>query len=244
MKMMKSAKEYYTPPPKGKHPAIVTLAEATFSKKGASMIHLTVTLEGQYAGEQIEDWAITDGAAKGGGIGKAKLRGLGVDVETDAEIPDEQLAQSLLGRKVFVEVDHEAQMRKNEAGELVTATHFDSTTGQTVTLQRAIAKGYSTVNVGAIAQAPVQQYAPPQQQYAPQQFQQPQFQPQAQPQQYAPQAQYAPQQFAPPPGAPVQFAPHMPQAQAPWAQQAPAAAPVAEESGGKKRKVKMQDVES
>lgn len=237
MKGMKSAKEYYTPPPKGKHPAIVSLCEATFSKKGASMLHLTVTLEGQFGGEQIEDWAITDGSAKGGGIGKAKLRGLGVDVETDAEIPDEVLAQQLLGRKIFVEVDHEPQMRKNEAGELVPSTHFDTTTGQTITLQRAIAKGYSTVNVGAVAQAPVQGYAPPQQQYqqAPAQFApqgQPGFQPQyQQAPQFAPQGQpqYGYQQ-AP------QFAPQQPvQAQAPWAQapQTNGAAPADE--GGKKK---------
>lgn len=246
MKSMKSAKEYYTPPPKGKHPAIVSLCEATFSKKGSSMLHLTVTLEGQYAGEQVEDWAITDGTAKGGGIGKAKLRGLGVDVETDAEIPDEQLAQQLLGRKIWVEIDHEPQMRKNEAGELVPSTHFDSSSGQNVTLMRAIAKGYSTVNVGATAQTPVQQYAPPAQQFQsspqqvaafnqqfggfPQQAQMQQFN-----QQFAPQAQ----QFA----APQQFAP-MPQAQAPWAnQQAAAPAPAEEGKKGKGRKLNIQDAD-
>jgi hypothetical protein len=225
MKAMKSAKEYYTPPAKGKHPAVISIAEATFSKKGASMIHLTLTLEGASAGEQIEDWAITDGSAKGGGFGKAKLRGLGVDVESDAEIPDEQLAQSLLGRRVFIEVDHEQQMNKDAAGNLVPTTHFDTNTNQTIPIMRAVAKGYSAFNVGTAqapapqqyAQAPQQQFAqPPQYAQAPQQFAPQGYAPPGQPvPQFAQAPQYAPpqtQNYGPPPGqAPQQYAGQPPQ---------------------------------
>jgi hypothetical protein len=255
MKGMKSALDYYVPPNKGEYPSTVIAAEATFAKKtGASMIHIQTQIDG--TSETVDDYLITDGTQKGAGIAKAKLRGLGVDVNTDAEIPDEQIAASLIGRKTIMVIDHEPSQRKNEAGEYVNATHYDPDTGKTIQLMRAVAKGYRQASVvsapppAQFAQAPAQQFAPPQQPYA-----------QAPAQQFAPPQQYAPpaQQFAPPAGAfvppgyaqqpapPQQYAPPLPPAQAPWQQQAapaPApqqAAPAQATEGGKKRKLKVED---
>ena len=202
MKNMGSTPDYYIPPNEGPHPGKVIAAEAGLSKKGNTQIHISVQLDGM--SEVVEDYIGTDGTVKGASLGKAKLRGLGIDVSTDAEVADEVIAAQLLGRSTIVELEHENAQRKDDAsGEWVNATHFDPATGQTIQLKRPRVKGFRSANVGAPmqAQAPQQQY----QQQAPQQFAQPTAQPPAQPQQWAPpaqQPQYAPpaqaQQYAPP----------------------------------------------
>ena len=178
MKSMKSAKEFYSPPPKGKYPAKIVEAEAGFSKKNESHIRAKVELiDGPGKGEQADTWIGTDGTTRYGGMGKSKLRGLGVPVDSDAEIPDEQICRDILGRNVIVEIDHEPQMSKGPSGEYDTpATFFDPTTGVTHQIYKWVIKGFQTVNTGAqIAHAPqqmpqTQQFAPP----APQQFVPPQ----------------------------------------------------------------------
>ncbi len=202
MKNMGSTPDYYIPPAEGPHPGVVIAAEAGLSKKGNSQIHISVQLDG--TSEIAEDYIGTDGTVKGASLGKVKLRGLGIDVSTDAEIPDEVIAAQLLGRHTIVEIEHENAQKKDEAtGEWVALTHFVPETGQTIQLKRMRVKGFRSANVAA---APVQQQAPQQgyAQQAPQQFQQPA----AQPPQYA----QAPQQFQQPVPQP-QYAP--PQAPAP-----------------------------
>lgn len=237
MKGMASAPDYYVPPAEGPHPGTVIAATPKLSKAGATMIHIQTQLDGM--SEVIDDYMITDGAAKGAGMGKTKLRGLGIDVSSDVEVPDEQICAQLLNRKCIIVLEHEDQTKATEDGTRVKATHLDERTGQVIQLKRATAKGYRMANVGGMqAQAPQTQYAAPpgvpQQQFAPQQFA-----PQAQaPVAFAPVAappqQYAPQ-TAQPPFAPTQqpqFVPNQPQQQfayqgqpQQYAPQAPAQAP-------------------
>jgi hypothetical protein len=221
MKGMASTPDYYVPPDEGPHNATVISATPGLSKKGNTQITIQVQLDG--TSEVIDDYLGTQGGVKGAGMSKAKLRGLGIDVSTDAEVPDEEIAAQLLNRKCIIEIEHENSQRKDDAGNYVNATHFDERTGQTIQLKRARAKGFRMANVGGMAKAPAQM------QQAPQQYAQPvQFAPTAQPpMQYAqaPQQQYAAAQpqFAPP----VQQYAQAPQqyAQPPFAQQMQQPAP-------------------
>lgn len=208
MKNMGSTPDYYIPPAEGPHPGRVIAAEAGLSKRGNTQIHVSVQLDGM--SEVVEDYIGTDGTVKGASLGKAKLRGLGVDVTTDAEVPDEVIASQILGRSTIVEIEHENAQRKDESSNTwVDMTHFVPETGQTIQLKRARVKGFRMANVSAPvaqAQAPQQQY----QQQAPQQFAQPAAQPPAQfappaQQQWAPPAQA--QQYAPPQAPPQAWAP-------------------------------------
>jgi hypothetical protein len=208
MKGMASTPDYYVPPKEGPHPATIVAATPGLSKKGNNtQIHIQVQIDGTT--DVIDDYLGTDGTVKGAGMSKTKLRGLGVDVSSDAEIPDEVIAANLLGRKCIVEIEHENASKKDEAtNTYVNATHFDEKTGQTIQLKRARVKGFRQANVGGFAPpAPgVSQMAPA---MAPQQFAAPAAQPPfAQqmagppPAQLPPQPQFAAPPFAPP--APVQ----------------------------------------
>jgi len=216
MKGMASAQEFFQPAPAGRYPSRIIAAEATFAKSGASMLKLTneILAPPQFAGQQSEDYIITDGSAPGGGMGKQKLRGLGINVDTDAETPDALIAQHLLGRQVDVEYGNETRMTRSIPNgpydkEMTT---LDSRTGLTVALQKLNVKGYFTHSLGghvgvpaqALQQAPVQPIAPVQ-------LQQPQLSPALQPQlQVQPQPQYLQpvpvQQFAPGQQNPAGFA--------------------------------------
>ncbi|MFZ2152035.1 MAG: hypothetical protein WAV09_02940 [Minisyncoccia bacterium] len=226
MKGMASTPDYYIPPTEGPHPGTVIAAEAQLSKqKQNTQIHVSIQLDD--VNEVIEDYLITDGTAKGAGMSKVKLRGLGVDVTSDAEVADEVVAANMIGRKVIVEVEHENAQRKAEDGTYQNATHFIPETGQTIQLKRARAKGYRMAVVGG-APAPLAPQGQAPQGYAqqpPQQFQQ--QAPMQPPMQQAPQQQWAPPaqpQWVPPaapPMAPPQQYQQPAPAQAPQQQWAP-----------------------
>lgn len=210
MKNMTKAQENWQAPPPGRRLSVITAAEATVSKKsGASMLHLTVAIDdgSEFAGTEADDYIITDGTAKGAGMGKKKLRGLGTPlinraIDTDEDIPDAAIAQELVGLKLFVDYGNEQRLgRAPGAGEdapydtpLFTT---DANTGKQVPLNKLTVQGYSRHAIpGAQAQAPVMQQAPASfvpQQAAPQQQFVPQGYPQQAPQQFVPQA---PQQQA------------------------------------------------
>ena len=251
MKNMASAREYFQAPPEGRYRSKITLASAEFSKAGAAMLHLEghVIEPSQYAGSLWRDYIITDGGAKGGGMGKTKLRGLGIDVSTDAETPDEKLAQDLLGRELWIEYGNEPLMSKDANGDYtIPQTVFDEQLQKTITLNKLVVKAYFRHNVGAsqpqfaqpqlVQQAPVQQYAQPVQQYAPQSFPSQPVQQYAQPVQQAFPMQQAPVQqgFAPQQGFVQQPFGNGTQGMAPppWATQGPTQQ--APEEGGKRRK--------
>lgn len=268
MKSMGSASEFYNPPPKGKYLATITATESGHSKKGETQIKVTAELaEGPGKGESADKYLGTDGTTRYGSMSKANLRGLGLPVDSDAEISDDQICQRLLGQKVYVEIDHEQLMEKDEKGEYTKPSFvFDARTGQNAPRLRWVIKGFQQVNTGAqIAHAPQAQAQAPQGQYA----QAPQGYPQV-PAQGAPAgwngaapnfpAGFVPQQpqgFAPPQGAPAGFVPAQPQFAAPpgfapgqvaqpgWAQgpQQGPAAPAEEQGGKKKRKMNVTDAE-
>jgi len=235
MQNMKGAKEYFEAAPKGRYRVKITKAEATFSKKSnAPMIALTAEIrdEGEHVGKQIDDWMITDGTFKGGGIGKRKLRGLGLPVDTDQVIEDSQIVSYLIGLECYADLDTDQMMGESVAGSKVydrPLTVIDPTTGQTLPRLKNTIENYYLHTVAAqpmapapmaqpVMQAPVvQQFVPTQAPVAPPPAAfVPQMQPQAAPQ--------APQAWAP------QAAPQMqmqmqPQA-APWgAPQAQGAVP-------------------
>lgn len=237
MKAMSKAAEFYQAPPPGRYNAECVLATArdeqgnplvskakSDGSGGVPMIHLKWEIvDGPHAGEQADDRILTDGNAKGAGYSKRKLRALGFDVDSDIEIPDDQIATTLLGRRCVVEFGNEnREVKENDSyvrGSKATA--IDPKTGQTIFLMRLNIKDYVPAIAGAQQGAP--QYAQPGQsvQQAPQQgyqapapFPQAQFAP-------APQAQFTPQAPAPvAAAAPVQqAAPQLPPLPPGWVYQ-------------------------
>jgi len=205
MKNMKSAQEFIQCAPKGRYPSVISKAEAKLSKAGDPQIALIVEIaEGEYSGDQAYDYITTDGNAKGAGMfSKPKLRALGVDVETDAEIPDAVIAQGLLGLRVLVDYDNEPRMGLNPAtGKYdLPVTIPDSKTGVQTPVMNLVVKGYSRVGGAPQQLAPQGQPAAQWQQPAQPQFaapQQPVFAP-AQPQ-FAPAPVVAAPAIGAPPG--------------------------------------------
>lgn len=205
MKAMKQAKEYFQAPPPGRYLSRITAVEEKISKAGSSMLKIDgeVIEPKEYAGSMFTDYIITDGMARGAGMGKKKLRGLGINVDTDEEIPDSVIAQQIFGLELWIEYGNEQMMGKDESGEYTKpATAFDSQLGKDVPLNKLVVKEYARHNVGQKAAAPIAQVQAPQ--YA------------------APTAptMQAPQGY--PPGfAPIQQAPQYAQAPQGWPQQAP-----------------------
>lgn len=220
MKGMKSAQEnQYVVPPAGTYRTRVVAATDKISKSGNTMLEIEVEIvePAQFAGFSVRDWIGTDGTTGFGRVGKKKLRGIGVDVDsTDEEIPDSVLAGQLLGREVWTTFKQEQRTEESIKGSgNYDKPMFDFVNGQQVPRMQLRVDGYG----GVINRAPVAPQAAPQPfQSTPAQqaaFQQ-QFAPQAAPQQFAPQqvpAPVAPQQFP-------QFAAPNGQALPPWMAQA------------------------
>ncbi len=211
---LRNASENYVVPPIGRYKFKIVATEAANAKSsGAPMIKITGELRepAQFAGAQFFDNMITDDAFGGAGFGKKKLRGLGINVDSEVEVPDAQIANQLLGLEGWVDVDHEQINDKNPSSGAYDVPRFNMENGQRVPANKLVPKGYYTHNVGAQPSAQAQ---------APQTFV-PQAQPQLQG--YAPQAQGgfqgAPQGFAPPQGqfVPQGYAPQGPTAQQGWA---------------------------
>jgi len=262
MKNMKSAQEFIQTAPPGRYPSICISAEATLTKKGNPQLALIWEIaEGPHTGDQAYDYIGTDGSAKGAGIySKPKLRALGIDVETDNEIPDAVLAQQIQGMRCMVDYDNQPRMSKSRPDDPscpydLPVTFPDPKTGAALVVQNLTVKGYSRVAGAAQhAQQPVQQYqqpaapqfaAPPAQQFA-----QPPFQPAAPVFAQAPVQQAAAPAAGAPPGwvqAPdgswqqvgQQAAPQA-QATVPWAAQ-PNGTPAPAQGGGRKRKLVATD---
>jgi hypothetical protein len=150
MKNMALAKEFWQAPPPGTYPSTIIEAEAKLSKNGATMLALTLQIDEpeEFRGELAYDYIITDGAAKGGGIGKAKLRGLGINVDSNIEIPDEQLAAQLRGQRVMVTYGNEPQMTASYEGGPYdkVRTAVDPATGKEVVINKLVVKSYARHN--------------------------------------------------------------------------------------------------
>lgn len=116
MKAMAQAKEFNTPPI-GRYKARLTSVEPGMSSSGKPKLSISgeIIEPAEHAGAVFFDTIITDGTTKGAGFSKAKLRGLGIDVDSDVEIPDEELAARLTGVETYVDLDHQPRFSKNPA---------------------------------------------------------------------------------------------------------------------------------
>lgn len=117
MKGMAGAKEFSTPPP-ARYKVRITAVEATASKaSGTSMLKLSgeVIEPAEHAGAVFFDNILTDGSAKGAGFSKGKLRGLGIDVDSDVEVSDDDLATQLTGIEIWADLDNQPRSKLNPA---------------------------------------------------------------------------------------------------------------------------------
>lgn len=123
---MASAKPARKCPPDGTYPFNITAAAATQTKVknegqpnqkgGDTAVELSLEVaEGEYAGYPAFDTLGTDGGTDFGAMSKKKWRQLGVNVDTDAEIPDDVIASGLLNQRVFAVVEREPQQKMNDA---------------------------------------------------------------------------------------------------------------------------------
>jgi hypothetical protein len=250
MKGMKSAQEnQYVVPPAGTYRTRVVAATDKISKSGNTMLEIEVEIvePAQFAGFSVRDWIGTDGTTGFGRVGKKKLRGIGVDVDSsDEEIPDSVLANQLLGREVWTTFKQEQRTEESIKGSgNYDKPMFDFVNGQQVPRMQLRVDGYGGVlnrapqaapQLAPQASAPVQYQQPVQSTPAQQVAFQQQFAPQAAPQQFVPQqapAPVAPQQFP-------QFAAPNGQALPPWMAQAqqgvPGIQPGADADGAETKK--------
>lgn len=162
MKGMKSAQESRPCPPPGDNYVMkITSIEATLSNPAdgsepKTMLKLVGEIRepNDYAGVPIFDNIITDGGVGGGGFGKKKLRGLGVDVDsTDDEIPDDQIATQLLGAEVRVALKQEQIMDKDPATQKYTRGRTEIVDGRQVPVYKPVVSAYLGP-VGTAAAAP------------------------------------------------------------------------------------------
>lgn len=132
-------------PPQGVwHKATITVAEAKVSSKGSPMIAVQSTLMAEgYEGYTLFDNFLTDGSTKGGGFGKKKLVGCGIDCSQ--ERPDEEVAGELLGKEIFVKVRHEVQKDEDPPGSgKYTKPRMDTNEkGEQVAVKKAVPLEYS-----------------------------------------------------------------------------------------------------
>lgn len=202
-------------PPIGRYKAKCIASEATTSTAGNPMIKITgeVREPEEYAGAQFFDNLLTNENSKGSGFGKKKLRGLGINVDSEVEIPDEQIAADLLDREFFVDLEHKQQMGKDAAGAWTVPQFKIGKNGKQEPKLNAVPKNYYSADL-QVAQSAGQGQLP-----QPVQVQQPQ---QIQPQFVQPQQVQAPQGFPPPQGmqAPQGFQQPAGAVPMPWAQQA------------------------
>lgn len=160
MKGMASAKEFFDAPPIGTYKCRLTSTEATAAQaSGTSMIKISgeVIEPDEHAGATFFDNILTDGAAKGAGFGKKKLRGLGIDVDTDAETPDEEIAAKILGVETYITFDHEPMMSKNQATGKYDVPRTNVVDGRQVQVMKLVVKEY----LGAVNTAPATSVAVP-----------------------------------------------------------------------------------
>lgn len=197
--------------PEGKYLFECIAATATISDKQNPMITTIwqIVDDAEFSGVEAREYFLTTDV-KGAGFSKKKLAALLGDavVNSEVEIPDEQLAERLLGMRAEAETVLEAVEKyvdkNNKKAGTVPATRMDAQGNTVQTMANKIRSFYAPA--GQTQAAPIQQApqapqyaAPPQQAQQFVQPQQPQFvQPQA-PQGFAPPG-YAPPGYAPPTG--------------------------------------------
>lgn len=153
---LKNAQETFEAAPKGRYKMKITAAEAKLSAKGSPMIALVVEIrEGDHAGKQAFDYLITDESFKGAGMAKLKLRGLGIDVDT--EQTDEAVCGQLLGREVYADLDVEQAQDKQQK----LKWQINPATGQQIPLMNNRVLAYFTAPPTAATATPTTGAAAP-----------------------------------------------------------------------------------
>jgi hypothetical protein len=142
-------------PPPGTYAAVIAEAEARLSKAGNSMLALTLQLtDPQWADVVVYDYIITDGGAKGAGIGKRKLRQIGHPsylgaLDTGGEIPDETIAAALVGTAVRLIAGNEQRMGRLDPDDNTSPYGRPMTivneSGETVPWNRLTVIGYQSL---------------------------------------------------------------------------------------------------
>jgi len=124
---MASAKPARKCPPNGRYPFNITASVAGQTavkneglpnqKGGDTCIKLDLEIaEGEYAGYPAYDTLGTDGGTDFGSMSKKKWRALEVPyIDSDQEVPDDVIAQSLLNRRIFAEVERKPIQKLNTA---------------------------------------------------------------------------------------------------------------------------------
>lgn len=161
----------------GNYPVRIVKAEPQLSKKGIAMLALQLTIEGhaEFEGVNIFDYICLKG---GGGdfwarASKKKLLGLGIHPNSDAPVPATAVAQALIGKLVYVDLDVEPRKGRDASG-AYTLPQFTVKNGVQVQQMQNRALDYYTTPING---RQAQQTAPQAQnggfQQAPQQLQQP-----------------------------------------------------------------------
>lgn len=215
MRAMAAAQEFIQAAPPGLYTVQFDAVEALLSSKNESMLKISGSIaDGAFKGSQFFHNIGTDGGTKFGGMGKKHLRSLGINVDTDADVPDSVIAAKLQGLRLQAQLGNEPrkQITKgvNGAPDIETAVFaMDPKSKQQIPIMNLSVIGYirepgAFIDLG-IPVAGQQQGAP--QGYAPQAGQ-PGVAPQGYPPGYAPQG-YVPPQAAGgfPPGAPAGLPP-------------------------------------
>lgn len=201
----------------GRYPAVIVDAFPKRANSGSGMLSIVAAISGgEFDGINCFDQFVIELGKPGAGIGVRKARGLGLPINSERPVSAKQLAESLKGRQVWIDVKTEPKFNKNNSTGQYDVPVTAMVNGQQVQAQRNTIEDYYLNNPNAVQTAPVG--APG---YAPQA----QMIPQSQPMQAPMQAQVP---FAQPG---VQTAPGAgaPQGQPAWA--APA-----ENTGGRGRK--------
>jgi hypothetical protein len=171
--------------PPGRYPLRIVKAEGQYSKAGAPMLHVQAQIEvEEFSNVIVFDYMITARGAKGAGFGVKKLKGLGINTETEVPVPLSQIANSLLGKLVWADLTTKPRMGKDANGDYTQAVTAMVDGKQVQAMNNSVDNYYAHAVAAIPQQLPTQTQAP--------QFQAPQ---QAQ---YAPQAQQAPVQYAQP----------------------------------------------
>ena len=137
-------------PPNGRYKAKIIETEATASKAGSPMIKFQgqILEPAEFAEWSFYDNAITDETKPGAAFGKKKLRALGVNVDSEVEIADQQIAEFLLGRVVIVDLVAEQRMGKDAEGDYTVPQYFETEDGRKFPKQNLVAKAYYQHDVG------------------------------------------------------------------------------------------------
>ncbi len=136
--------------PRGRYQVRILEASAGEAKSGATMIKVQGAIEGgDYEGVVFFDNLITDPENKGIAFAKSRLRGLGVDVDSEEDLTDEQIAEELTGKLVFADLKTEPRKALDDNGGYTKTVTTTDENGKEVVVMNNVPTAYYTADVGA-----------------------------------------------------------------------------------------------